>query len=216
MVVAASGRAVSEPRVTFLGQGGASSGAKALAASPSAPPLTMPGTGLQAILGYVSAVRWYCELGACGSGQCGSATLAENPGRSRLGTAVVSHSLGWRRAQVCPAKSCGMDGWRWARCRSLVQGHRGTGIAKAQRGEAKARLFVGVWVAGRSRVIPGSVVPWCVHARCWCAPSSSAMCSGSYRESWCSSRPHTVIFSADSLPHSAPKAALILITSGNP
>lgn len=101
-MVAASGRAVSEPRVTFLGQGGASSGAKALAASPSAPPLTMPGTGLQAILSYVSAVRWYCELGACGSGQCGSATLAENSGRSCLGTAVVSHSptepLRWRRA----------------------------------------------------------------------------------------------------------------------
>lgn len=97
-----------------MGQGGTPFGAKTSAASPSAPPLTMSGTGLQAVLSYVSAVRWYCELGACGSGQHGSATLAENPGRSCLGTAVVSHSptepLGWRRAQVCPAKLCGMMG----------------------------------------------------------------------------------------------------------
>lgn len=81
-MVAASGRAVSEPRMTFLGQGGASSKAKALAASPSVPPLTMPGTGLQDILSYVSAVRWYCELGACGSGQCGSATWQKTQGEA--------------------------------------------------------------------------------------------------------------------------------------
>lgn len=69
------GRAVSEPRLTFPGQGGATSGAKA-----PAPPLTRPGTGLRAVLGSVSAVRWYCELGASGSGQCGSAALAETQG----------------------------------------------------------------------------------------------------------------------------------------
>lgn len=82
MIVVASGRAVSEPRLTFLGQGEATLGAKASATSPSAPPLTRPGTGLQAALSFDSAVKWSCKLGAYGNGQCGSAALAETQGEA--------------------------------------------------------------------------------------------------------------------------------------
>lgn len=92
MVVVASGRAVSEPGLTFLGQGGATLGAKTSTTSPSTPPLTRPGTGLQAVQCSVPAVRWSCKLGAYGNGQCGSAGSGRNPRRSRLRTAVVSHS----------------------------------------------------------------------------------------------------------------------------
>lgn len=54
--------------------------------------------------------------------------------------------LTWGRAEVFPARLCGMDGWRWAKCRSLVQGHGGG--RKSQSRESKARLFVGTWQEG--------------------------------------------------------------------
>lgn len=70
----------------------------------------------------------------------------EKPPRNSCCLPFPTEPLAWRRAEVFPARLCGMDGWRWAKCWSSVLGHGGTGRARVQSREAE--LSVGTWQEG--------------------------------------------------------------------
>lgn len=69
-----------------------------------------------------------------------------------------------------------MDGWGWAKCRSLVQGHGGTGKARVQSREAEAGLTAGTWQEGFQGYVEIHCALASVHACCQHAPSSLAIC----------------------------------------